>query len=85
MKKKLLVLLLSCVSALSLLAGCVVPGAPSTGTSEPNYSQTDKTWGEGYEPTSNPRYTVDAEISVDGKLNEEFLAYSFNYGLCAIK
>ncbi|MBR3863925.1 MAG: hypothetical protein IKJ19_02265 [Clostridia bacterium] len=76
MKKRILVLLLSCVSALSLLAGCVVTVDPNASASDPNYTQTEKTWGEGYEPTSNPRYTVDAEISVDGKLDEEFWASS---------
>ena len=61
--------MLSCLSAASLLVGCVIPGT-SNGTSEPTYIQSEKTWGDDYKVTNKPRYTVEQEISLDGVLDE---------------
>ena len=75
MMKKVLTLILSCLLALSLLSGCF-GGNGSNNTSEPVYTNGEKTWGEGYTVTNKPRYSVEEEITLDGNLNEELWATS---------
>ena len=69
--KKILIIILSCIATLSFLFSCS-SNKNSESTSEPPYIQGEKTWGDGYTVTNKPRYTVDENVTLDGKLDEEF-------------
>ena len=77
MMKKFLILILSCLSAISFLIGCSTGG--NSGTSAPVYNQSEKTWGDGYTVNNKPRYSVDEEVSVDGKLDEDLWSASESF------
>lgn len=69
--KKFLILILSCIATISFLFGCATNNN-SGSTSEPSYEHGEKTWGDGYTVNNKPRYTVDENVNLDGKLDEAF-------------
>ncbi len=67
MKRKFLIAILSCLAVIFLFAGCQ--------KAKPSFNKSNDTWGD-YSFTNSLNVKVDSEVTLDGKLDEQFWANS---------